>query len=237
MTIERKDARGRVEHFVQSAEFKFSGDASTMSFKGYGARFNNVDSYGDVIAPGAFAKTLKEAERSGNWPAMLLQHGSMLGGDDNMPVGIWTEMHEDDKGLYVEGQLADTQRGRDAYALMKMSRPAINGLSIGYRAVEWTMRSKPEDPRRTLKAVDLFEVSLVTNPANPKARVTGVKAAGDVKTIRDFEDLLRDAGFSNAAAKAIAARGFKASDPRDEDGADELLELLQRNIAILKPKG
>lgn len=232
---ELKDERARVEHFIQPAEFKFDG-GSTMAFKGYGARFNNVDFYGDVIAPGAFAKTLRDAEKSGNWPAMLLQHGSMLGGDDNMPVGVWTEMREDDKGLYVEGQLADTQRGRDTYALLKMQpRPAINGMSIGYRAVEWTMRTKPEEPRRTLKAVDLIEVSLVTSPANPKARVTGVKAAEQIKTIREFEDFLRDVGgFSHAASKAIAAGGFKASDPRDEDGAGEMAERIRRTIAILK---
>src|SRR5690606_865246 len=120
--------------------------------------------------------------------------------------------------LWVEGQLADTQRGRDAYALLKMSpRPAINGMSIGFRATEWTMRSKPEEPRRTLKSVDLLEVSLVTFPANGKARVESVKGAEDIKTIRDFEDFLRDAGgFSNAQAKAIASHGFKGSDPRDE---------------------
>src|SRR5690606_34136449 len=120
------------ETFFTPLECKFDPGGGAMTFAGYGAYFNNVDAYGDVIAPGAFTKTLKEARASGNWPAMLLQHGSFLGGDDNMPVGVWTDMREDDKGLWVEGQLADTQRGRDTYALLKMSpRPAINGMSIG----------------------------------------------------------------------------------------------------------
>lgn len=219
-------------------EFKFAGDSEAMTFSGYGAVFGNVDSYGDVIAPGAFKKTLQEAKGTGNWPAMLLQHGSFIGGDDNMPVGIWTDMKEDNRGLYVEGKLADTQRGRDAYALMKMTpRPAINGLSIGFQAVEWAMRSKPEEPRRTLKAIKLFEVSLVTTPANDKARVQAVKAAEAITTIREFEDFLRDVGdFSHAAAKAIASGGFKAKDPRDEDDADAIAARLRRTIETFQPK-
>lgn len=223
------------ETFLTPLEVKFDSGSEAMSFSGYGARFGNVDSYGDVIAPGAFEKTLKDARSSGNWPAMLLQHGSFLGGDDNMPVGVWTEMREDSKGLYVEGQLAPTARGKDAYTLLKMSpRPAINGMSIGYRPVEWSMRAKPEDPRRTLKAVELLEVSLVTFPANGKARVESVKSADEIKTIREFEDFLRDVGgFSHAAAKAIAAGGFKAADPRDEDDASAIAALLRRNTQLL----
>lgn len=213
------------ESFFTPLELKFDPGGEAMTFAGYGAYFNNVDSYGDVIAPGAFTKTLREARSTGNWPAMLLQHGSFLGGDDNMPVGVWTEMREDDKGLWVEGQLADTQRGRDTYALLKMSpRPAINGMSIGFRATEWAMRTKPDEPRRTLKAVELFEISLVTFPANGKARVESVKAADSINTVREFEQFLRDeGGFSHAAAKAIAAGGFKAKDPRDEDEAEQAM--------------
>ena len=221
---------------VQPLEVKLaSGDA--MAFSGYGAMFGNVDAYGDVIAPGAFAKTLRQAKSDGVWPAMLLQHGSMLGGDDNMPVGVWTDMAEDERGLRVEGVLADTARGRDAYTLLKMEpRPAISGMSIGFRAVEWTMRSRPEEPRRTLKAVDLFEVSLVTFPANAKARVDHVKAIGPDMTIREFEEFLRDeGGFSRAAAKAIAERGFKGADPRDEAvSVTDLAAAVRRNLATLK---
>ncbi len=221
---------------VSPGELKLAGDATAMSFTGYGAYFGNLDSYGDVIAQGAFTKTLRDAKSSGQWPAMLLQHGSFLGGDDNMPVGVWTEMREDDRGLAVEGKLADTQRGRDAYTLMKMDpRPAINGMSIGFRATEWTMRGKPEEPRRTLKAVELLEVSLVTFPANGKARVESVKGAGEIGTIREFEDFLRDAGgYSRAEAKAIAARGFRAADHRDDGaGLDAVVAAVRRNIETL----
>lgn len=220
---------------VQPLEVKLAG-GDAMAFSGYGAVFGNQDAYGDVIAPGAFARTLRQAKSDGVWPAMLLQHGNMLGGDDNMPVGVWTDMAEDEKGLRVEGVLADTARGRDAYTLLKMEpRPAISGMSIGFRAVEWTMRSRPEEPRRTLKAVDLFEVSLVTFPANAKARVDSVKAGPDM-TIREFEEFLRDeGGFSRAAAKAIAERGYKGAEPRDEAvSLNDLAATVRRNLAMLK---
>lgn len=197
-------------------DVKLAGDAGEMVFSGYGAVFNNVDSYGDVIVPGAFAATLAEAKSSGNWPSMLLQHGGWgMGADDLMPVGIWTEMAEDGIGLKMTGKLADTVRGKEAYALLKMDpRPAITGLSIGYVAKAFEMRTKPEEPRRKLTKIDLFEVSLVTFPANPKARIDAVKSAGGL-TVRDAETALRDAGFSRTEAKAILARGFKSVSQRE----------------------
>lgn len=200
-------------------EVKFTVDATNdtgMTFSGYGSIAGNVDFYGDVVAHGAFADTLAEVKSSGNWPPMLMQHGGgfMGGGADDMtPVGIWTDMSEDGTGLKVHGKLADTQRGRDVYTLLKMEpRPAITGLSIGYIAKDWSPRSKPEDPRRTLKKVDLVEVSLVTFPANPKARVSSVKSA---MTEREIEIALRDAGLSRAEAKALISGGFKILRPRD----------------------
>lgn len=168
----------RLDFRLTDIEVKTSGKGGPMTFSGYGAVFGNVDAYGDVIAKGAFAKTIGEFKASGVWPSMLSQHGGWaIGADDMTPVGVWTEIREDDHGLFVEGQLADTVRGKELYTLMKMSpRPAINGMSIGYRPIEWTMRSKPEEPRRTLTKVDLVEISLVTFPANGKARVTAIKS-------------------------------------------------------------
>jgi len=219
----------------QLLEVKFAGSESDMSFSGYGAVFGNVDAYGDVIAPGAFKDTLARAKSANDWPAMLSQHGSFLGGQDNVPVGVWSDMHEDSKGLVVEGKLAPTPRGQELYTLMKMQpRPAINGLSIGYVAKEWSARSRPEEPRRTLKKVDLMEVSIVTMPANPKARVTQVKSG----SIRDFEAFLRDAGgFSSAQAKQIAASGFKSFEAmRDAGDGPEVGASVDRLISILTGK-
>ena len=138
-------------------------DTTEMRFSGYGAVFNNVDSYGDVIEAGAFAKSLEEAQKSGIYPSMLLQHGGWgMGSQDLMPIGVWDKLSEDGKGLVSEGILAKTAHGEEAYTLMKMKpRPAITGLSIGYIAKKFTARSKPDEPRRRLHEVDLMEVSLL----------------------------------------------------------------------------
>lgn len=218
-------------------EIKAGGDEAPMTFSGYGAVFGNVDAYGDVIAKGAFAKTIGEFKTSGIWPSMLSQHGGWaMGADDMTPVGVWTEIREDDHGLFVEGQLADTARGKELYTLMKMSpRPAINGMSIGYRPIEWTMRSRPEEPRRTLTKVDLVEISLVTFPANGKARVTGVKSDGQTPSIRELERALRDAGCSRNQAKAILSEGFKAMPPREVEGdMKSYAEIVNNHIASLE---
>lgn len=151
--------------------------------------------------------------------------------EDVTPIGIWTELSEDGTGLRVKGKFADTPRGREVYTLMKMEpRPAIDGLSIGYIAKEWEPRSKPEDPRRRLKRIELVEISPVTFPGNGKARVDAVKSAPD---IRNAEKALRDAGFSRSEAKSILAAGYKALPQREADGnEDEVKRMLTRNIGI-----
>jgi len=211
-------------------ELKFAADegAQAMSFSGYGAVFGNVDSYGDVIEAGAFSKFLADV-KSGNqpWPAMLSQHGGwQMSAEDMTPIGVWTDFAEDGHGLKVTGQLADTPRGLEMYKLMKMSpRPAIDGMSIGYIAKEWEPRSKPEDPKRKLKRIDLIEVSMVTRPANGKARVESVKSDW---TERDFERLLtRDAGLSRSDALVVINQGFKSLIAMRDAGSSELAELAQ----------
>lgn len=217
-------------------ELKFAApDAGpdAMSFDGYGAVFGNVDSYGDVIEPGAFSAYLSDVQSGKqNWPAMLLQHGGYgMTAEDMMPVGIFTSLAEDGKGLKFTGKLADIARARDAYTLMKMQpRPAIDGMSIGYIAKEWEPRSKPDDPRRRLKRIDVVEISLVTFPANGKARVDSVKSD---QSIRDAEKALRDAGFSRTEAKAILAKGFSAMPQRDVEDFTALADLIRRNTSIL----
>lgn len=221
----------------QLGGLKFAGaDAKAGQFSGYGAVFGNVDSYGDVIEPGAFSAWLSDV-KSGKqpWPSMLSQHGGWaLTADDLTPVGVFTGLSEDGTGLAFDGQLADTTRAQDLYKLMKMEpRPAINGMSIGYVAKEWEPRSKPEDPRRKLKRIDVMEISLVTFPANPKALVTGVKSGG--ATEREFEHfLMRDAGMSRSDARIVINRGFKTLLAMQDAGGggshelDEIAALLKR---------
>lgn len=217
--------------------------AGVMEFAGHGAVFGNVDSYGDVIEPGAFSAFLADV-KSGKqpWPAMLSQHGGWgTAADDMTPVGVWTELSEDGEGLRVTGRLADTPRGRELYTLMKMEpRAAIDGLSIGYIAKEWEPRSKPDDPRRRLKRIDLIEISPVTFPANGKARVKDIKSIEALGSLAEIERHLRDAGgFSRSEAVALVSRIKRLSmqgDPERDDeppqasGADILSSLVTRII-------
>lgn len=225
------------ESFLTPIEVKFAGDAQPGVFSGYGAVFGNLDAYGDVIQKGAFKETLRDWRKEKRMPPMLVQHGGFGFTDrDGLAVGKWTSMDEDEKGLAVEGRLVnlDTEDGKKIYGLMKEG--VLDGLSIGYRAKEFVLGTKPDEPRRILKKIGLVEVSLVQIPANGLSRVDAIKSAEDIKTIREFEDFLRDAGgYSHARAKAIAAHGFKASEPRDEDDAG-IAAAIRRNIATLTPR-
>ncbi len=188
---------------VARLECKFDSvdDANgKMVFSGYGAVFGNVDSYGDVIAPGAFAKSLTEHQAAGTTPMMFLNHDAF----NSLPIGRWTEMVEDGVGLKMTGELLDTTMGRDTYVALKAG--AITGLSIGFRPVKYTLGVKADEPLRTLEEVDLVEVSVVGLPANAKARVQAVKSAGENMSVRDLEQLLRDCGLSKNEAVAVASQ-------------------------------
>ncbi len=237
---------------MERIEVKFAPDdvdAKTGEFSGYGAVFGNLDSYGDVIVPGAFKGTLRTWRKEKKLPPMLIQHGGWMMSDmDAIPVGVWTEMAEDDHGLKVTGQLIalDTDRGKTIHGAMKAG--ALDGLSIGYRAKRFTLGTKPDEPRRKLEEVDLIEVSIVTFPANGKARVSAVKSVRDLTTedFRDMEATLRTKGLSRTdAVKAVSGfrewlqrdAGAPVPDPRDEDAAAmEVAELLRRNVKTLSPQ-
>lgn len=212
-------------------------DAGTMEFSGYAAVFGNVDSHGDIIEKGAFATCLSDI-KSGvkNWPAMLMQHGGWgIGSDDMTPIGIWTDLTEDDTGLKVTGKLADTPRGQESYQLLKMTpRPAISGLSIGYFAKEYTYGSQQDAYDRLLKQVDLMEISLVTFPSNDKSRINSVKSAKDL-TEREFERLMQDAGLTRKEARIVMNHGFRHFKAMQDAGSEELNQLaasLDRTIKI-----
>jgi len=218
--LERKHGAGGREVRSYVMQLKAVGDDGTI--EGYGSVFGVRDSYDDVIAPGAYAESLKAHKAAGTMPAMLWQH------DASAPIGVWLEMVEDAKGLRIKGRLAlETAKGAEAYALLKMG--ALNGLSIGFVAKQWAY-DKVTD-LRTLTEVELWEVSLVTFPANEASRITGVKAAdlASIKTIRQAETTLRDAGFSADAAKALIA-GVKriALDERDAHEAAAVLKAADR---------
>lgn len=196
--------------------------------EGYGSVFGVRDSYSDIVAAGAFKASLAAHKAAGTMPALLWQHRS------DEPIGVWTSMVEDQKGLAVVGQLAmDTTRGREAHALLKMR--AINGLSIGFYSKEW--KYDTENDVRTLTEVDLWETSLVTFPANSAARVTAVKSIETLESLREVEMMLRDRGFTKTEAVALVAKikGMRPGDPVSPDGGpgDPVAEL----VAALKRRG
>lgn len=202
---ERKDAGGGREVRSFALQIKATGDDGTV--EGYGSVFGVRDNYDDVIAKGAFVQSLKDHKAAGTMPAMLWQH------DADKPIGVWTEMVEDEKGLRIKGQLAmETVKGKEAHALLKMG--ALNGLSIGFMSKEWAYDRDTEV--RTLTAIDLWEVSLVTFPANEKARVTNVKSADELLAPKDAEKALRDAGFSKSDATAFVSRVMRMGEVRSD---------------------
>jgi len=134
------------------------------SFSGYASLFNVADMSNDIILPGAFKTSL--AKRGAAGIKLLYQHRA------GEPIGIWTSLREDARGLFAEGQLTvANSRARDILALLKSG--AIDGLSIGFRASRGTRASKSAP--RILSEVDLWEISIVTFPMLPGARVTSVK--------------------------------------------------------------
>lgn len=208
-TPERKDApSGRqVRAFV--LDLKATNDDGSV--EGYGSVFGVRDSYDDVIAAGAFQASLAAHKKAGTMPAMLWQH------DSDKPIGVWTEMVEDSKGLRIKGQLAlETTLGKEAHALLKMG--ALNGLSIGFVSKQWAYDRDTDI--RTLTEIDLWEVSLVTFPANGSARVTNVKSVDELMAPKDAERALRDAGFSKSDATAFVSRVMRMGQQRSESAQD-----------------
>lgn len=172
-------------------------------FTGYASTFEGPpDSYGDVVAPGAFAKSIQFHREQNTVPAMLWAH------DMQEPIGRWIELAEDAKGLRVTGKFTlGTKRGSEAYELAKDNAIA---MSIGFRLKDFSDQGNI----RRIQEADLVEISLVALPANSAARILEVKSRPE--NVRDFEALLRDvAGYTRLEAKRLAAGGWAALTERD----------------------
>jgi uncharacterized protein len=196
-------------------EFDFALDVKVIdadgSIEGLAAGYGNVDFGGDVMLPGS-------AVIRGKSIPMLLYH------DQKRPVGVWREFKETSQGLMVKGTFAmSTSEGRDAHAMTKDG--ALAGLSVGYK----TVRSKMIGKARHIAEAIIHEVSLVTIPMNEKTLIVSVKELlgdGGLPSLSQFEDFLREAGFSNSQSKAIAGKGLTSliqreagSTPNDEAAA------------------
>ncbi len=195
MFYERKISQSMCEHATMSCELSIKSVDEVGVFVGYGSVFDVVDAQRDVVMRGAFAETLAFTRPEDI--KLLWQH------DTAEPIGVIEQLYEDTHGLFMRGRLLlDVTRARDAYALLKSG--AITGLSIGYSPVRYVMN--PDTRVREIKSLKLWEISLVTFPSNPEAKVTVVKTA-----------------HSNA---------YDETSPEFIQAADRLLRLIQEATAL-----
>lgn len=188
--------------------------APSGTLTGYASVWGGIDSYGDTIQPGAFAASIA----SGQLPAMLWAH------DQARPIGRWTKMAEDSRGLLVEGQInLNTRDGADAFEHLRSGD--VSGLSIGYRLPPGG--AVMDGDVRIISQIDLHEISVVALPADAQARVVQVKQRP--ATLRDFEHTLQGLGFSRREAAAIATRGFNPA-----QAAEQELDLIVRRMNEIK---
>ena len=204
------------------SEIGFGFEVKAIDEAGYiagvAAGYGNVDHGGDVIMPGALTKAI-----SGRASVpMLLFH------DHKRPVGAWSKFEEGGDGLKVEGKFAmKTVAGQEAHQLAEVG--ALPGLSIGYK----TLRHRFEGKTRQLHELALHEVSLVPVGMNDRAIVTSIKSileGGELPSVREFEEFLRDAGgFSKTLAAAIAGKAMPhlRGEPEADDDAIQLLKALR----------
>jgi uncharacterized protein len=214
------------------AEIKIS-KSGKGSFTGYASVFGGVDAYNDTIIRGAYAEVIEKIkEGSARMPKMFINHRSW-----DIPVGKWTKMIEDTKGLWVEGEFTP---GNPQAEIVKagLQHETVDGLSIGFRIGDYEMVDTEEGKLRLIKSVaELPEVSLVTFPADDAARVdlNSVKSSLEtITSIKEFEAFLRESGgFSRALATATASKAkrlFSAAQ-RDSDSNNALPADLRQAIA------
>ena len=142
-------------------------------FEGYASLFHREDLGRDIVLPGAFRDSLRT--RGAGGVKMLFQQ------DPNQPIGIWHWVYEDARGLFARGRImTEIPKGREVLTMMRAG--AIDGLSIGFRVVNG-VRDRRTGVRR-LRAIDLWEISVVTFPMLPGARVAAVKARAPTRCAR-----------------------------------------------------
>lgn len=214
---------------LNSCDIKFA--AVEGAFSGYGSIFGNVDSKNDIIMPGAYAEVLKAADRL----PVYVNHGWL---NNALPVGHWTGLKEDDRGLFGDANLImQMPSAIDAYWGMKSG--LVTGLSVAILPDAKATERRADGVRVIHRIKALKEISIVTEPANEAARVTDIKTADEVEqieTIRDFERFLRDAGgLTKGATEALVARAkivFGRGEPDqnqiDAKAVSELTAIMHR---------
>lgn len=176
---------------------KFDGDEGKLV--AYVTTFNNTDSVGDVIAPGALDKFVKRFNEEEKQLPMLWNH------DKNELIGEWTKFEINTRGVKGFGEIfTDVTRGNDVRNLIR--RGSVGSVSIGFRSGDYESR---EEGGRVFKEIELVETSVVLNPANPKAKIVSAKNDDGQIDIRKLEEILRDVDLTQRERKLLLAEGVK----------------------------
>ena len=177
-----------------------AADDNTMKFTCYGNVKGNIDHAQDRTLDGAYVKSIERHKAAGTMPKMFWMHNPY-----ETPVGKWVDMREDAKGLFMEGEFANTEKGRELYELMKMG--ALDSFSIGYSVTEekWNHEKNCND----LIELDIKEISCVTYACNEESRLIDIKTKmeqDELPTKRELEKFLRESGLSRKQAEVIASK-------------------------------
>ena len=192
----------KIEKEIKSFPFEVKATAeenNIFTFEGYASTFNNVDHGDDIVIRGAFSNSLAKNSQV----PILWQHQM------SEVIGVSVQLYEDDKGLFIKGNLPKDDTLVSGRIIPQMKVGSIKEMSIGFFTKNY---DRAKDGIRLLKEIDLFEVSLVTKAMNSQALVTGFKS---FETLRDIEQTLKDNGFSNTEAKTLISKIKEFSSKRD----------------------
>lgn len=219
----------KIEKEIKSFPFEVKATAeenNIFTFEGYASTFNNIDYGDDVVIRGAFANSLAKNSQV----PILWQHQM------SEVIGISVQLYEDDKGLFIKGNLPKEDTLVSGRIIPQMKVGSIKEMSIGFFTKNYDMA---KDGIRLLKEIDLFEVSLVTKAMNSQALVSGFKS---FETLRDIEQTLKANGFSNTEAKTLISkikefssqRDASQDNQRDADSKQKIITDLNNFIKNLK---
>lgn len=192
----------KIEKEIKSFPFEVKATAeenNIFTFEGYASTFNNIDYGDDIVIRGAFSNSLAKNSQV----PILWQHQM------SEVIGVSVQLYEDDKGLFIKGNLPKDDTLVSGRIIPQMKVGSIKEMSIGFFTKNYDMA---KDGIRLLNEIDLFEVSLVTKAMNSRALVTGFKS---FETLRDIEQTLKDSGFSNSEAKTLISKIKEFSGQRD----------------------
>ncbi len=222
-----------MEHKINEKHLHLQVKQETLTeegtFTGYASIFGNKDSYNDIVQKGAFTNSLKDRKVK-----LLWQHKS------SEVIGVFTEVYEDEKGLFVKGKLfLDVQKGKEAHAILKGG--GLDGISIGYRTTK--TEYDEENNIKYLKEVELYEASLVTFPANETATVMDVKkeekpqiSIDDVATLKEITDFLKIKGLTKSERTAIIVKikNFVISEHKENLAGERLVKSIKELVTTFE---